>query len=391
MHERFDFAEVGFICMNGRLYDPLLRRFLNADENIQDAFNTQNYNKYGYVLNNPLMYNDPSGEVIVSFIAAVAISAIVSIGMDYYMNRPVNLENLAQSMIIAAVSSGISYGIGEVFRVAADTGKYVTKIAKDIYQFGGKLAIDIVKSGTHAVSQGILSMVQGNKFGSGFLSGLGGSLGASGWKSVFGSSGVSMIAFGALAGGIGAELSGGNFWQGAITGGIVAGLNHAMHMGDNDDEFRKNDDGSITATGGKKGGDATDYLYDKNGKLIETKKVISLVAGDNMTADYSTYGLRLHTEGTGLSVLDGLQSAGELALLGKAGSFLSKYKVPFFKGLSIAIKKYAPSLNQGQGFRIGISQAKINGKLMTVFRATYGNRESHYFNIILGKHGTIKY
>jgi len=59
--------------MNGRLYDPLLRRFLNADENIQDPHNTQNYNKYGYVLNNPLMYWDPSGEFIWFVIAAAAI------------------------------------------------------------------------------------------------------------------------------------------------------------------------------------------------------------------------------------------------------------------------------------------------------------------------------
>lgn len=59
-HEHF--MEVGIIHMNGRLYDPLLRRFLNADENIQDPANTQNYNKYGYVMNNPLMYNDLDGE-----------------------------------------------------------------------------------------------------------------------------------------------------------------------------------------------------------------------------------------------------------------------------------------------------------------------------------------
>lgn len=59
-HEHF--MAVGIIHMNGRLYDPLLRRFLNADENIQDPTNTQNYNKYGYVMNNPLMYNDPDGE-----------------------------------------------------------------------------------------------------------------------------------------------------------------------------------------------------------------------------------------------------------------------------------------------------------------------------------------
>jgi len=57
--------------MNGRLYNPLLRRFLNADENIQDPTNTQNYNKYGYVMNNPLMYNDPSGEFIFTLLAVV--------------------------------------------------------------------------------------------------------------------------------------------------------------------------------------------------------------------------------------------------------------------------------------------------------------------------------
>jgi hypothetical protein len=48
--------------MNGRLYDPLLHRFLQPDNNIQDPSNTQNYNRYGYVLNNPLKYIDPSGE-----------------------------------------------------------------------------------------------------------------------------------------------------------------------------------------------------------------------------------------------------------------------------------------------------------------------------------------
>ncbi|WP_299223194.1 RHS repeat-associated core domain-containing protein [uncultured Psychroserpens sp.] len=53
---------VGLIHMNGRLYDPKLKRFLSPDHFIQDVSNTQNYNRYGYVLNNPLMYVDPSGE-----------------------------------------------------------------------------------------------------------------------------------------------------------------------------------------------------------------------------------------------------------------------------------------------------------------------------------------
>jgi RHS repeat-associated protein len=55
---------VSILNMNGRLYDSMLHRFLQPDNNIQDPFNTQNYNRYGYVLNNPLKYTDPSGESI---------------------------------------------------------------------------------------------------------------------------------------------------------------------------------------------------------------------------------------------------------------------------------------------------------------------------------------
>ncbi|WP_163399224.1 RHS repeat-associated core domain-containing protein [Flavobacterium fluviatile] len=53
---------VKLIHMNGRLYDAKLHRFLEPDNYVQDPSNTQNYNRYGYVLNNPLKYTDPSGE-----------------------------------------------------------------------------------------------------------------------------------------------------------------------------------------------------------------------------------------------------------------------------------------------------------------------------------------
>ncbi len=60
-HEHFE--DVGLIHMNGRMYDPQLGRFLSPDNYIQNPYNTQNYNRYSYVLNNPLMYTDPSGEM----------------------------------------------------------------------------------------------------------------------------------------------------------------------------------------------------------------------------------------------------------------------------------------------------------------------------------------
>ena len=47
--------------MNGRIYDPLLGRFLSADPVVQAPNNLQSYNRYSYVLNNPLSLTDPTG------------------------------------------------------------------------------------------------------------------------------------------------------------------------------------------------------------------------------------------------------------------------------------------------------------------------------------------
>jgi len=46
---------------NGRVYDPCQGRFLSPDVFIQSPDFTQDYNRYSYVLNNPLKYTDPSG------------------------------------------------------------------------------------------------------------------------------------------------------------------------------------------------------------------------------------------------------------------------------------------------------------------------------------------
>lgn len=52
----------GLINMNARLYDPLIGRFLSPDPYVQEAWNSQNYNRYSYCLNNPLINKDEDGE-----------------------------------------------------------------------------------------------------------------------------------------------------------------------------------------------------------------------------------------------------------------------------------------------------------------------------------------
>lgn len=58
-HEHLD--AVGLIHMNGRVYDPVIGRFLSPDIVIQFPEFSQSYNRYSYVLNNPLSFNDPTG------------------------------------------------------------------------------------------------------------------------------------------------------------------------------------------------------------------------------------------------------------------------------------------------------------------------------------------
>ena len=61
-HEHLE--RTGLIHMNGRVYDPVLGRFLSPDPVVADATYSQSWNAYSYALNSPLSFTDPSGHIV---------------------------------------------------------------------------------------------------------------------------------------------------------------------------------------------------------------------------------------------------------------------------------------------------------------------------------------
>ena len=68
-------SETGFYWVQARYYDPAIRRWINADSQLNVKDGVLGYNLFAYCQNNPVTYSDPTGHSIT--LACIIIGAIV--------------------------------------------------------------------------------------------------------------------------------------------------------------------------------------------------------------------------------------------------------------------------------------------------------------------------
>lgn len=56
--------DIGLMDYKARFYSPVLNRFIQPDTIVPHPFNSQSHNRYSYVYNNPIIFNDPTGHEI---------------------------------------------------------------------------------------------------------------------------------------------------------------------------------------------------------------------------------------------------------------------------------------------------------------------------------------
>ena len=92
--------------MNGRVYDPVIGKFLSPDNFVQESANSQNFNRYSYCLNNPLIYSDPDGEWFgIDDGIAFLIGGTVNLGVNIWQG---NIDNFGEGL--AAFGAGGAAG-----------------------------------------------------------------------------------------------------------------------------------------------------------------------------------------------------------------------------------------------------------------------------------------
>lgn len=230
-HEMLEGLEL--VHMNGRIYDPAIGRFLTADPFVQFSGDSQSYNRYSYVLNNPLRYSDPSGHfVFVLGMGAYWASAGVTTQtfgyfvatmfaagfIDTFMMTGGDVDQALQAGAFTAAASVVTFGIGTAFE--SPTGGLLGALEDK------PTLLALAQHTAHGISSGAFTELAGGDFGAGFAAGMAGSFGGSIAQS---RGGVQGFLVATIAGGTASELGGGKFANGAISGAFVYLLNHQAH------------------------------------------------------------------------------------------------------------------------------------------------------------------
>ena len=137
---------LGLIHMNGRVYDPILGRFLSPDNYVQQPDNSQNFNRYSYCLNNPLKYIDKDGNSF-SLIATAAIMGGALAGVTYASTMILpdaswNTKTFIKSIGIGATAAALNAAtasIGKIFPVSEAASKFFNS-------YGYKLITQVTNS-----------------------------------------------------------------------------------------------------------------------------------------------------------------------------------------------------------------------------------------------------
>jgi RHS repeat-associated protein len=239
--------EIRLVHMNGRIYDPVVGRFLSPDPFIDNPLDLQSLNRYSYVNNNPLAYTDPSGYFkIGKFFGAIARAVFGGI----YSFLPREIRQIVRPLLIAgatflggpqagifvaiytgAIDGAISGGLkGAIFGAVTSGASAVITLGiggLDLGFAANSVADIVSKSVLHGVAQGALAAAQGGEFGPAFLAGsfahaVGGAMKASDFLQ---GEGFGLLAArtasAAIIGGTAAVIGGGKFANGAITGAFV--------------------------------------------------------------------------------------------------------------------------------------------------------------------------
>ena len=216
-HEQVD--SMGIVHMNGRIYDPKLGRFLQADPIIQAPKNSQSLNRYTYVLNNPLSYTDPSGYFSVKSFVRLAVAAVATYFTAGWASTWAGTWYAAGTAANAAIAGAVAGAVGGAILTGTVKGAFYGALSGAALGAIGASGLNkFAKGVAGGTANGVVSELQGGKFGHGFLS-----AGAGFWTGLKLGEDISFGKFigTALAGGTISELTGGKFANGAISAGLA--------------------------------------------------------------------------------------------------------------------------------------------------------------------------